>query len=116
MKPSDVIREGRNVLMEREWGRGTLLALDGQVCALGALAVAAGREDDLRLRRFDAFYDDDSLARAVRYVSFVDTERIVDHLRSVYIFNDSRDTTLHDVLARFDKAEKIAEQAEANDA
>lgn len=84
-----VIREGRNVLFERGWWKGATTGPDDEVCSYHALALAAERVRGPYCGRALDLGAPEHLAAST--------------------YQDLPDTTFDDVLAMFDRAEKIAE-------
>lgn len=99
MKPSEVIREARSILFERGWHQGGYQGRDGSVCVEGACLLAL---ETLPGALSEA--DTLSTIRAVLPSSFC----------AVFLWNDDEDTTFSDVIDVLDRAEKIAEEREAN--
>lgn len=105
MKPSEVIREARNVLFERGWTRRQLEHDDGSVCAMGALRIAAygavlGWGPEVESAR------DCLIAADAHLPDFITDEP------SVPAWNDYPGRTFGEVIDAFDKAEKLALIAE----
>jgi hypothetical protein len=122
VKASDLIREGRNQLFERGWNKGRLMnPATGAVCARGALAVAAGLEHLISKERWATadgqvtmkfwqggpLQDADLALRDAHGVVSTDNTPLAS-----YLFND-RQVSFDAIVDWFDKAEKIAEQREA---
>lgn len=120
MKASEIIREGKVRFFERGWGKETLLAPDtGFVCSLGALGLAAGIEED-RLLGQDALPNEEkvgALGEAIAWlVEACGQESLWQYMTladRVVEFNDAEDRTFDEVVDAFDRAEKLAEQAES---
>ena len=99
MKPSEVIREARSVLFERGWNRdGRYVADDGSVCIVGALQAVGGDK-----------------SREPTWTAWTTCEGVVLDLGCTHVarFNDHEAESFDDVLEVLDRAEKIAEQREA---
>ena len=94
MEPVEIIREARNLLFERGWCQRALQNRDGEVCALGAVAIATHGDTTSSVTR-------EELA-AVWMLSDVCGEVIT-------VFNNAPGRTFGEVVDVFDKAEKIAE-------
>jgi hypothetical protein len=92
MKPSEIIREGRNQLFERGWHQGDLIGPGGSVCGEGAVRCAS--EASTAVTRALVF-----LGVAVNYSPY-------------FRWNDMPGRTFDEVVEAFDKAEKLAEAAE----
>jgi hypothetical protein len=102
MRPSEVIREGRNILFERGWHKGGYEGPDGSVCVVGACRAALLGDACLptsheQSNDFTAIFD----------------EALGGGWREASEFNDSPSTTFDDVIELLDRAEKIAEQHES---
>lgn len=107
MKPSEVLREARNVLFERGWHQGDFTPLDaddepvadGPVCAYGAIGVVLG---DVCCEGIDTTAVDPFLFAALG----------VGRDAEIPEWNDEPGRTFGEVIDVFDKAEKLAEAAE----
>lgn len=114
MKPSEIIRHGKSELLERGFARGRMLDSEGRVCSLGAIALSENTEDDVLVKDFRLFTDRGPLFDAARYISrgfdhkVSDDEDVID---SIWRSSDSCES-FDEVIDAFDKAEKLAEQAE----
>lgn len=100
MKPSEAFREAKCVLFERDWAQHTFGIEGGSVCALGAIGVALTGDELGWLDQGSAIIT--TLRRAIG--------------GPITLFNDAPGRTFDEVIDAFDKAEKLAEQAEALDA
>lgn len=104
MKPSEIIRDGRIALFERGWCQFALEDEAGAVCALGALNLAENGDARSRLMS-DAQV---GACKALRVASPTADDPV--------FYNNAPERTFNDIVEWFDKAEKLAEQAEALDA
>lgn len=95
MKPSEVIRETKNVLFERGWKRGGFEGDDGTVCVYRALDIAT-RGPGIS---WDAY-------KAV-------VSALPEPHTGIWVWNDARVRSFDEVIDVLDKAEKIAEAREA---
>lgn len=105
MKPSEIIREARNVLFERGWNQGDFLGADGSVCAYGALMAGEGLEVK---RVLDC--DEACMTDAPEFLECV-LPRPLGRI-AIADWNDHEDRTFDEVIEAFDKAEKLALIAE----
>lgn len=100
MKPSDAIREGRNLLFEHGWNQGHAESDDGRICVLHSVLIPAHRGNPT--------------CDITPFLSALNAA--VPTGEGVTTYNDAHDRTFDDIVDLLDRAEKIAEQAEANDA
>ena len=100
MKTSEVIREARNLLFERGWTKNYLKNAAGNVCLRGALMWAATGGID-----WSAW---DKISPAESIIS----SKLINGM-NVASWNDEPSRTFDEVIEVLDKAEKIAEQQEA---
>lgn len=106
MKPSELLREGRNQLFERGHTKGEL-ERDGQVCSIGALYCAVYGT---------ARPSGQALADMETHSQFLSAYRCLKRAANcdfVADWNDRPNRTFSEVIDAFDKAEKLAEAAEA---
>jgi hypothetical protein len=103
VKPSEAIREGRNRLLERGWCQDVLEEADGSLCSVGAIRSAV-------LGDTDRTYDPAAMWVCKRAVATLSDAAGVH----IPVFNDAPGRTFDEVIDVFDKAEKLAEQAESS--
>jgi len=134
MRSSEIIRKAKEILFERGHARANLIDEHGQVCMLGAVAIATGINPDALLIQsrlaagtppegvlpdpYLPFYDTrhpshdvvNLLARAVGPLDDYDA------VSTVFIFSDDRHGLgeTDEVFEAFDKAEKLALVQEEN--
>lgn len=106
MKPSEIIRESKCILFEQGWAQHTLSDSSGAVCAFGAINQAAHGSPRYGLRADERF----SAAMGVA----TNALRKAIRTRDIPIWNNAPETTFDEVVEAFDRAEKIAEQAECD--
>jgi hypothetical protein len=105
MKPSEIIRESKNVMFERGWCQGSFERLDGSVCVRGALRLSATQ--GARIVWTDGWQVGE--AEAAAHVSTA--------VGGGYIptWNDTKGRTFSEVIDALDLAEKLAMIAEERD-
>jgi hypothetical protein len=101
MKASEIIREARNVLFERGWTQGELIAESGELCLEGALSLAETGE--IRYLPYCGAVDAVMKALDVKWRD------------SLWGFNDTTGRTFDEVIDALDRAEKIAEAEEVDE-
>lgn len=107
MLASEIIRKGKEVILERGWCQNKFEAFDGRVCMQGALNVAMyGQTCPLMLP---------SAAPSVRVEKAV-SAAMTAAVRGTAVpyFNDHFASRTDDVIDAFDRAEKLALIAEEN--
>lgn len=106
MKPSEVIREARNILFERGWHQGDLEGVDGSVCAAGALYCAAIGQPIPSAGNMALIHNSNE---PFQYLIQALAPLVEGGVGS---WNDVNGRTFDEVIDAFDRAEKIAEQRE----
>lgn len=104
MKPSEIIRESKCILFERGWCKEALENERGEVCALGAINVAA---TGMACLSSLGHYPRDVVA-AKQSLSSAISEPLI------YRWNNDSERTFDEVIEALDRAEKLAEQAECD--
>lgn len=103
MKPSEVIRETRNVLFERGWHQGSLRGPGDSRCVIGATYAVIGIELPTNNETLNDTRD------------WMETLPVLEAATApfrVSAWNDEEGRTFSEVIDMLDKAEKIAEQRE----
>lgn len=114
MKPSEEIRETRNLLFEHGWTRGKGEADDGRLCILGAYQKARGKEGAHWSRV--QWEPQNEAVRAIATAIGFDPDSYLGRIApadAVWRFNDHYAESFDDIVDVLDKAEKIAETREA---
>ncbi|QFP95113.1 hypothetical protein SEA_MINECRAFTSTEVE_49 [Gordonia phage MinecraftSteve] len=113
MNVKETLTAAKELLKTEGWTKGDLIAKDGCLCALGAVGLAAGREEEVRNEDYDIFDEDPAAKAAVEALinqipSEVFSTLWIDYdnpdYSAIHEFNDYRKTRKEDVLALFDKA------------
>lgn len=95
MSAAEILREAKQLLVDRGWCQGNLQDCHGRRCMLGALRAAGFAMPWYRVA-------EDMLIRAIG-----DTGA---HWSPVAVWNDAKGRTLDEVLNKFDQAIDIAER------
>lgn len=118
---AQIIKRAKSALHRRGRGRGALINVNGQCCAIGALMIAAGHTKEARQVKYPSDLDDAGLLDpALEEALYLIAEEIYPEVNTIggcegviYRRNDYQDTTDRDIQRLFTKALKKAERQEA---
>lgn len=110
----NIERKAIEVLAERGWGKGAYLEPHtGNVCGLGAIAIAVGM-NDCDINRGTLFNPPAEFDAHRKHLDDIATEQFPDRIGTGWFgffgFNDHPDTNIEDVLLVLEKAAVRADE------